>query len=277
MTNLLAANLRLLRKNLVFYLCALATAALVITVCLNQYSYVLSSNAVVSLNKLFAAFPIISGFTTAIFVSCFIGTEYTDGTLRTKLIAGHSRTRVYLSNLLFCMLTGLLLDFVFMAMMFVLGRPLFGPMNNSLYTLTLGLVTGLLATAAGVAAFNFLSTLISNRTAAAIVCLLTAAAFLLIPAILYSKLSEPEMYEGYRLVTETGELMAMDNMPNPLYVPSPRREIYRFIVEFLPGGQGLLLGNADTEHPLRMPLCSLAIILVTTVSGLVHFKKKDIK
>ena len=58
MTKLLAANFRLLRKSLVFRLCALLLVLLVVLICLNQYSYIRDSEAAVPLNKLLLIFPL---------------------------------------------------------------------------------------------------------------------------------------------------------------------------------------------------------------------------
>lgn len=41
------------------------------------------------------------------FVSLFVGTEYSDGTIRNKMIIGHTRTCIYLSNLIVCSTAGL--------------------------------------------------------------------------------------------------------------------------------------------------------------------------
>lgn len=41
------------------------------------------------------------------FVSLFVGTEYSDGTIRNKMIIGHTRTCIYLSNIIVCSAAGL--------------------------------------------------------------------------------------------------------------------------------------------------------------------------
>lgn len=51
---------------------------------------------------------IFMGFAIAIFVGLFIGSEYSDGTIRNKLICGNRRTTVYLSYFITC-LTGIVI------------------------------------------------------------------------------------------------------------------------------------------------------------------------
>ena len=50
---------------------------------------------------LFECLPLM-GLISAIFTSLFIGSEYSDGTIRNKIIVGHSRIRIYLANLIRC-------------------------------------------------------------------------------------------------------------------------------------------------------------------------------
>ena len=41
-------------------------------------------------------------FAAAVLVGIFVGTEYADGTIRNKLVVGHNRPTIYLSNLIVC-------------------------------------------------------------------------------------------------------------------------------------------------------------------------------
>ena len=52
-------------------------------------------------NSFFTYVPLIV-IIAAAFCSLFIGTEYSDGAIRNKLIVGHDRIYVYLSNLIVC-------------------------------------------------------------------------------------------------------------------------------------------------------------------------------
>ena len=51
----------------------------------------------------FSRYTSIIGVVIAVFVSMFFGTEYSDGTIRNKLITGRSRVSIYLANLVWCM------------------------------------------------------------------------------------------------------------------------------------------------------------------------------
>ena len=47
---------------------------------------------------------LLSGFVTALFVSFFLSAEYSDGTIRNKLMVGHKRKEIYLVNFVTCLL-----------------------------------------------------------------------------------------------------------------------------------------------------------------------------
>ena len=52
---------------------------------------------------------LIIGFIVAIFCSWFLGTDYSDGTIRNKIIAGNSRLKIYISALLICVIASVIL------------------------------------------------------------------------------------------------------------------------------------------------------------------------
>ena len=61
------------------------------------------------------------------FLSVYLGTEFSEGTIRNKLVAGHSRPAVYLSNLILCAIAGVLLCLGYIAAVLAVGLPLLGP------------------------------------------------------------------------------------------------------------------------------------------------------
>ena len=55
-------------------------------------------------NNYFWNFNLVIGVIAAVCCSMYLGTEYSDRTMRNKLIAGHTRKDIYLSNLIICTL-----------------------------------------------------------------------------------------------------------------------------------------------------------------------------
>ena len=120
MLKLLRADFFCLRRNRAFWLCAAAAFALS-SVCMLQASGDSAQTLEQHLLQVFPFLPILH----AAFVSLFLGLEYQDGTLRNKLIVGHSRKCVYLSRLLVSIIGcgGILLAWALSALT---GVPKFG-------------------------------------------------------------------------------------------------------------------------------------------------------
>ena len=66
----------------------------------------------------------------SVFVSLFVGTEFSDGTIRNKLIVGHTRSAIYFSNLLLCTTVSLLYHIVHIAVLFGSGSLLLKTWNT---------------------------------------------------------------------------------------------------------------------------------------------------
>ena len=69
----------------------------------------------------------------------------------------------------------------------------------------------------------------------------------------------------------------MEPEANPLYIGGMKRIIFEFLLDFLPTGQGILLSDAATTHPVRQILCSMGITMVTLLIGCQIFKRNDLK
>ncbi len=55
-----------------------------------------STSSTCSLDGCLFEFTPLMGIISAIFISLFIGSEYSDGVIRNKIITGHSRSSLYL-------------------------------------------------------------------------------------------------------------------------------------------------------------------------------------
>lgn len=69
----------------------------------------------------------------------------------------------------------------------------------------------------------------------------------------------------------------LNTEPNPYYISGLQRQIYEFVVDFLPTGQSSSLQNIKIDHPVRMLLSSAGITAAFTLGGLKLFERKDLK
>ena len=275
MSRLLSAGYSRLWKNKVFWLEMGAVLVYAVVFMLNGCRQAAANGGIgYSLDQFYFHFAVSVGLFGAIFTSLFIGTEYSDGTIRNTFVIGHSRAAVYLSNLLVSGSAMLLMAGVWM-LAALIGVPFLGFWKTGAANLLLYLLIAVLFMAALTALFALVGMNVSGKAASAVASLLLALGLLLAAGMLFSSLSQPEMTSG---VTVTADGMSMtDPMPNPSYVGGMRREVYTFLMDALPTGQGLLMANLSVERPLRMLAASAGIAAAATVGGIFLFRRKDLK
>ena len=156
----------------------------------------------------------------------------------------------------------------------LIGIPTLG-----LWKMGMGLIIYLLISVLFVAAFSaiftFIGMICSNKAISAVLCILVFLGFTIFTSMIYNALSQPELSSSI-LVTAEGMQMT-DPTPNPNYVRGVWRDIYQFIIDFLPTGQGIQMSDLNIAHPVCMGLSSIFITIVVTLGGIVAFNKKDLK
>ena len=101
MRKLLSANFYRLWKNKIFWIEIGFTALLSVFIVVVNYSpKVQASVDRLFLDNVFFTMYQVIGFILAAGISLIVGTEYSDGTVRNKLIIGHTRTNIYLATLI---------------------------------------------------------------------------------------------------------------------------------------------------------------------------------
>lgn len=225
---------------------------------------------------LFAPFQIV-GIFAACFTGMFLGTEYSDGTLRNKLIVGLSRLDVYLSNLILSFCASLIVNGIAILVVGVTGSILLGPIAMSQIQILQSLGIGIFMLAAFAGIFTLISMLIPSKSAGSVACILGFFLLLMAAVTIDSRLNAEEFISPGYVITVDGVEQIGDLYPNPMYLEGTARTVFEFFLELLPTGQGNMLTAHDTEHPLRMMLCSLGITVCTTVSGIRRFQRKNLK
>lgn len=275
MNKLLSAGFMRLKKSKIFRILFLFMFGLGLYVPIGQYLNMKKYGYAMSLDSAFFMYVTFMSILIAVFCSLFIGTEYSDGTIRNKLIVGHSRTAIYLSNLIVCITAGILIAFAYMAACACAGFPLLGGFAMGARAALLFVLSAIVIDIAFTSLFTLTAMLIQNKAAQSVAAVIGAFVLLMGAAFLHSSLSSPEMVSDY-IMDETGEVKQTDPVPNPSYISGTKREIYEFLMEFLPSGQDILLMNGD--FPMTRAFSyDVLILFATTGVGIFAFRKKDIK
>lgn len=276
MRKLLSANLLRLRKSAIFWLCVIVMAGIGALILINQYLGQVEYGYVVKLDNFVFGYSLMIGIAAAVFCSLFLGTEYSDGAIRNKLIVGHTRTSIYLSMLITSIIAAVLMCLAFLVVVCAVGIPLVGFVKAGARLFAIILLDSLVMVCATCSILTMICMLTPNKAVAAIVCILLMIGLLLVAVDIMEKLTAPEFYPVIQM-SETGELITDETVPNPNYLTDAVRPLYEYALDILPTGQAYQFAGMQAVHLWQMPLYSLAIVALTTGIGMFFFRKKDIK
>ncbi len=174
MLKLLKANLYRLKKSNIFYIfigiCFGSTVIYLLFLNLNNPEL---EN--ISLEKLINNFIIMIGLFICIFVSLFVGREYSDGIIKNKIIPGHKRKNIYLSNLLTCIIASFLGEIIYIILVSLVGVSIFKLNGLEIFTTNFlfAILNTLLIIIAYTSIFNFIAMIIKEITVSEIISFFT--------------------------------------------------------------------------------------------------------
>lgn len=293
MRNLLSANLARLLRSRIFWLIeagifAWGTIAYFLCKINTGNGYPFENGNVYFFNEM-----TFIGITIACFCGFFIGTDYSDGTIRTKLAVGHSRKNIYLANFITVLFAGIMqlvaykfaactVGYVFM------GRKVF----DTLYEPFAAIVLSLLSVCGSAAITTFLSMVIMDKPKAVLAnmfvsLLILAAGISALKSVLQpetiKRIYKPETGQ-YQFVQEIEEMegtfLLAEDVPNPKYLTGIERKFYECAAAVLPGAQGLCCSLVDDEIQMLSGLQvtgTTLLVSIMTVGGIVVFRRKDIR
>lgn len=276
MSKLLRADFMRMRKNKVFWLGVILMAVYALLTIYIDYRNMLEGMAV-SVDQIFFGHITWVGVFVIIFTTLFAGSEYSDGTIRNKLMIGHSRMSIYLTNLIVSVTASVIMLLAHTAVSLSVGIPVLGSFRVGLPEMVQFYILMLLMTVAIASIVVLFSMLNQNKAAAAVICI--TGFFLLLFSSLYvnSRLSEPRMYDGYVYEDDAGEIVTVEPQRNPDYLEGTSRKIFQFLSDFLPTGQSLQIAQENLEHKSQMAVYSGATIVIVTIVGMTAFRRKDLK
>lgn len=277
MSKLISANFAKLFKDKIFWIGIGVMLAMGSFLTVMNYMQMKKYGFHTTIDDGFAIYIIYMGILLAAFCSLYVGTEYTDGTMRNKIVIGHKRFSIYLTNLIVCTVAGILMCLAYILSVIIIGTPLLGGFSLDIHVIVSIVLCSFVLSMAYTAIFTLVAMLNQSKAIVAVINILGIFILLFAAIYLSQKLSEPEIYEGYTYINEAGEAVEEDDVPNPGYITGTKREVYSFFLDFLPTGQALQLSSMSDEGLLVKVVYSFIIIILTTGGGIYFFRKKDLK
>ena len=304
MTKLLRAGIRRYTHSIVFWI-AIAVTIISAVMCGNRARAFYYDDPYI----------IIVLAAAAAMVSWLVGRENGEGIFRNKIVSGHSKGKVFLTELLLgigaCLIMYLIFAVIFLCFnSYIIGTVATAPAMKIFFS-------SLLAIACFAAIFVTVSCLVPQRAIVAIANILLVFGLIFLTYTIQDQLNEPEFYSEYEYkevsyTDENGNVhMQMEPdwdterlVENKKYVDSPLRNIYETVNNILPYSHfndaesvvGYWFGYTDyygedtweddanlevtkeSDQMLTYNLIySAVVLLVISGVGYICFRKKDLK
>ena len=202
----------------------------------------------------------------------YLGSEYSEGAIRNKIISGSGRKDIYLSNLMTVFSVGFIMMIIWFSCA-VSGLPALRTWETVWY---LAVAAMFLLAVSSIFTLMGMSVLENPMFSCMCICILYFV-MMFAATFIYNILMESEFLTD--MVFIDGELVT-EPEKNPYYIGGTMRNIYQYILDFLPTGQGIQMFSFDTGdyvHIVRMLLSSAFITVSSTITGILLFKRKNIK
>lgn len=275
MYRLLDAGIIRVKKNKVFFGCIIVSLGIAIFMLVTNYLDYINYDVQIKTSELVSNYLPMIGIFIAIFTSLFVGTEYSDGTIRNKIIAGHSKINIYLSNFIISVIIAILFQVIWLIAVLIIAVPLFGKPIVELNQLVIICFDSIMFIIAYSAIFNFISVLSCNKTMSAVSSILLFFIMLGVIVASVNIIQTPPTVQQGGLDPDTGEI-SFEEVENPKYPSDAQKAFYQTIVDILPMGQAFSLGAGLDTNLYMLPVYSMALIIIFNGAGAYLFNKKDI-
>lgn len=274
MRKLLGANFYRLWRDKVFWIGMASAFGFGCWLVLTKYGNILRYDSWEPLDSRLMDFAAFAGAAAALFCSLYLGTDYSDGTIRNKLIVGHTRSAIYLANLLTGIAAALLFAGAYLLPYCGLGMFLLDAPEMPAAKIAAFLAIGFLAVVAFVSLFTLISMLVVRRSYTGVLCILLFLGLVIFSGTLQSMLDAPEFIPEFSIIDGVEQV---EMCPNPQYLQPEARRVCQLIEDILPSGQMLELLFGNVVHPFLLPVYSAVFSAAATALGIFAFRKKDLK
>ena len=274
MIKLLKAGFFRLKKDIIFYLFIFLTIGMAGFMLYRYYNNnIIFKNTY--LDEIVNEFIIYIGFFIAIFISIFVGKEHSQGIIRNKIIVGHSRIAIFLSNLIISIVVSIFGELIYLIIVLLIGIPLFGQMKMTLTQFLMTMLNTTLIIISFCTIYNFIAMLCSDITLSTIICIILFIALFILQEALGSIVhANKYIKNGY---FENGNKHIISQEPNPNYPGDDKVKQARLFYLAIPEGQAMEIKNNRLEYLKQMPIYSITLIIIINILGIYIFSKKELK
>lgn len=275
MSRLLSAGFTRLFKNKLFYASIVILFGMGIAAGYSQYTDYIKGYWADYASALFS-YSFIVGCSAAVMSSMFSGSEYSDGTIRNKIISGCNRVDIYLSNLVINFISAMMAVAAYLIPYLAICLLTLEKSEIPTKALVIYGIVSIFSLAAFCAIYNAITMLTAKKATAAVACLLAFAVLMFAAMRIYVALEQPEYVRGYTM-NESGNMVEAEPTPNRYYLSGTTRKIYEWTYNILPSGQITQLMSVEVKNPKVDICCSVGVVAIITLAGAVIFNKKDLK
>lgn len=268
MSNLFTANLRRLfkSKGVIISLVAMLFITLLCSMIMGSVDSEFE-------NVYYSTLPYFV-FYIAFMTSMYFGTDYSDMTIRNKIIAGHTRDDIYFAN----QLTGIVSSAIMFALWAVTSFICAFSYSSDVDYSTFGtkLLISFLSVLTLSVIFTAITQLITSKASSVAWALIFSILLIVTAFYFINALQEPQTTYSYITVSADG-IDFGDEIPNPAYVSGKMRNVYEIAYKIIPCGQQIIITDDGDIQPLTMSICSIAVSIIFLLFGRAGFVKKDLK
>ena len=274
MNNLLISNFKRLIKDKVLWLSIFIFIIMSCIMCFKQHQVGLNNNEPIPVENVLFWGEMLIGIVIAVFTSLYVGKDYSDGTIRNKLIIGHSRVNIYVANLITCIIAGIIINLAYIIPCLIFSLFWFSHCYLSISEIIYLGIDIIFMIISFSSIFNLIAMLFSNKTNGTVISILLAFFLFFIAAGVFSSLIQPK-YVDNQIVTENE--LKTKRVENPNYLSGTKRKVYEILLDTIPSGQAMQYTIVKLDKVKSLYLNSSFIILFFNIIGLVSFCKKDLK
>lgn len=280
MSNLLRSDFRRLWRSKLFYLGTIAVMVAVAYTLLNNVYYMSTmKDLIIPVDNLLFMGTLVIGYAVSIVTCLLVGTEYSDGTMRNKMVVGHERCSIYFSHFITTTFAALFMMVVGSAIIIAIGLPIMGGFESSCKILLPQILCCLLSIVALNAMVLMFAMLIPSKTISVIVCLLLVIVLtLVLPTTLWAKLDAEPMIPEMNYTDSDGIMHIIPETPNPNYVTGIKRSILQICYDMIPTNQMYQYSYAQLPKNIGLfPLYSVIFTGIFSTAGICIYKRRDLK